>query len=90
VFSRKRKPKNIDFLSLPDHEKIKRLREIKLKLRTNLAEEKLWRSFVEAETLTINGKLVTIDELNEGLTLPQKRHNKRRKAHHLDLRTNVL
>lgn len=90
MFRRKRKSKKTDFLNLPDHEKIKRLREIKLKLRVKLAEEKLWRSFVEAETLTINGKLVAIDELNEGLTLPQKHETKRRKGHHLDLHTNVL
>jgi len=90
VFGRKRKSKETDFLSLPDHEKMKKLREIRLKLRTKMAEEKLWRSFIEAETLTINGKIVSIDELNEGLTIPLKQRTRKRKTHHLDLRTNIL
>lgn len=75
VFGRNKKTKNIDLLSIPDSERIKVMREIRRKLQEKVIERKLMRSFVEAETLTINGEDVfNADEPLKGFTLSRDEH----------------
>lgn len=72
VFGRNKKPKKIDLLSISDSERIKVMREMRRKLQEKVIERKLLRSFVEAETLTINGEDVfNADEPLKGFTLPR-------------------
>ena len=76
VFGRNKKTKNIDLLSIPDSERIKVMREIRRKLQEKVIERKLMRSFVEAETLTINGEDVfNADEPLKGFTLSRDEHS---------------
>lgn len=70
MFGRNKKTKDIDLLSIPDSERIKVTREIRRKLQEKVIERKLMRSFVEAETLTINGEDVfNADEPLKGFKL---------------------
>jgi hypothetical protein len=75
VFGRNNKTKNIDLLSIPNSERIKVMREIRRKLQEKVIERKLMRSFVEAETLTINGEdIFNAGEPLKGYTLPRNGH----------------
>lgn len=73
MFGRNKKTKNIDLLSIPDSERIKVIREIRRKLQEKVIERKLMRSFVEAETLTINGEdIFNAVEPLKGFALPPR------------------
>jgi len=54
----KKKLKKLDLLEMPNPERIELIKEVREKLRQKMAEAKLWKSFIEAENLTINGKAI--------------------------------
>jgi len=54
----KKKTKKLDLLEMPNPERIKLIREVRENLRQKMMEAKLWQSLLEAENLTINGKIV--------------------------------
>ncbi|MGQ9545439.1 MAG: hypothetical protein ACUVQX_06605, partial [Candidatus Bathycorpusculaceae bacterium] len=60
--SKNKNSKKIDISKMPKNERIKLLREVKEKLREKIIEAKLWQSLVEAETVTINGKTVFLEQ----------------------------
>lgn len=55
---RNKKPEKIDLLVIPDSEKIQVIKEIRRKLQEKIIEEKMLRSLLETETLSVNGNLV--------------------------------
>jgi hypothetical protein len=66
----KKKQKKIDLLQMPDVEKHKLMKEVKENLRHMAVEAKLWQSFLESDSVTINGEKVHCDESElRGLTL---------------------
>ena len=58
----KKKTKKVDLLEMPNPERIKLIREVRENLRQKMMEAKLWQSLLEAENLTINGKIVCKEE----------------------------
>ncbi|MEM2118585.1 MAG: hypothetical protein QW840_00485 [Candidatus Bathyarchaeia archaeon] len=56
------KPKKVNLLELSDAERYTILREIRNSLQQKAAEAKLWQSFIESDSLQINGKNLTINE----------------------------
>lgn len=58
-----KKSKKLDLLELSDVERIELIRAIRESLQQKAVEAKLWQSFVEADSLTINGKTVHCDGL---------------------------
>jgi hypothetical protein len=55
---KEKKPKH-NLLEMPDTERNKLIKEIKEVLQQKVAEAKLWNSLLEAENLTINGKILS-------------------------------
>jgi len=53
------KKKKPNLLEMPDSERVKLIKEIREALQQKAAEAKLWHSLVEAENLTINGKILS-------------------------------
>ncbi|MGQ9743822.1 MAG: hypothetical protein ACUVQW_04300 [Candidatus Bathycorpusculaceae bacterium] len=75
--SKNKNSKKIDISKMPKNERIKLLREVKEKLREKIIEAKLWQSLVEAETVTINGKTVFLEQESlKGLQLTSDAHFK--------------
>lgn len=67
---KKKKQKKINLLEMSDDEKIKVIRKVKEKLQQKIVEAKLWKSFVEAENLTINGAAIQCEYVEfKGLSL---------------------
>jgi ribosomal protein L7/L12 len=67
---KKKKPKKINLLEMPDSEKIKVIREVRENLRQKIVEAKLWKSFIEAENLTINGSTISCEHADfKGLSI---------------------
>lgn len=58
----KNKSKKIDLLEMSDDEKLKLIRAVKESLRQKAVEAKLWQSFVDSESLTINGEKVHCED----------------------------
>lgn len=54
----KRKLKKLDLLEMSNHERDQLIKEVREKLRQRITEAKLWRSLLEAESLTVNGNVV--------------------------------
>jgi len=54
----KKKLKRLNLLEMSNHERIQLVKEVREKLRQKVTEAKLWRSLLEAESLTINGDVV--------------------------------
>ncbi|MEM3577105.1 MAG: hypothetical protein QXX51_01440 [Candidatus Bathyarchaeia archaeon] len=66
----KKNQKKINLLEVSDAEKIKLMREIKQNLRQRVVEAKLWQSFVNAESITINGETIQWKSMDlKGFTL---------------------
>ncbi|MGQ9531049.1 MAG: hypothetical protein ACUVTC_06400 [Candidatus Bathycorpusculaceae bacterium] len=75
--SKNKNSKKIDISKMPKNERIRLLREVKEKLREKIIEAKLWQSLVEAETVTINGKTVFLEQESlKGLQLTSDAHFK--------------
>lgn len=73
MFWSKKKREKLDLLSLSDSEKTKVIEEIRQKLQGKIREEKRLRHLLEAETITVKGKVVyEADEPLKGLILPNK------------------
>ncbi|MDH5481639.1 MAG: hypothetical protein OEY22_01985 [Candidatus Bathyarchaeota archaeon] len=71
-----KKQKKIDLLKMTDAEKIKLIRDVRQKLRQKIVEEKLWKSFIEAENLTINGEAISRECVNlKGLSFSEVLRN---------------
>ena len=67
---RKRNKPKMDLLEMSDPEKFKLIKAVKESLQLKVAEAKLWRSFLDAENLTINGKTVQSADIElTGLSL---------------------
>ena len=67
---RKRNKPKMDLLEMSDPEKYKVIKAVKENLQLKVAEAKLWRSFLDAENLTINGKTVQSADIElTGLSL---------------------
>jgi len=65
-----RKHRKVDILGMPEIKRFRMLREIKEKLRTRIAEEKMLRFLMESEVLSINGRIVyRSDEPLQGISL---------------------
>lgn len=56
------KQKKLNLLDLSDAERYTILRELRNALRQKAAEAKLWQSFLESDSLLINGKDLTVNE----------------------------
>ncbi|MEM3700480.1 MAG: hypothetical protein QXL57_06410 [Candidatus Bathyarchaeia archaeon] len=54
----KKSRQKINLLNMSDLEKIKVIRELKQSLRQKIIEAKLWQSFVNTESITINGETI--------------------------------
>lgn len=68
--TKKRKSKKINLLELSDPEKIKMIRELKQSLQQKIDEAKFWQSFVNAESVIINGETIQWKNVDlKGLTL---------------------
>jgi hypothetical protein len=66
----KKAQKKINLLDMSDSEKIKVIRELKQNLRQKIVEAKLWQSFVNAESVIINGETIQWKNIDlKGLTL---------------------
>ncbi|MEM3694692.1 MAG: hypothetical protein QXJ11_01860 [Candidatus Bathyarchaeia archaeon] len=66
----KKTQRKVNLLEVSDTEKIRLIREIKQNLRQMAVEAKLWQSFVNAESITINGETIQWKNMElEGLTL---------------------
>jgi hypothetical protein len=57
----KKSVKKINLLEMSDAEKTLVLKQIKEKLRNQVAEAKLWQSLLNAENIMVNGKTVYND-----------------------------
>lgn len=67
---RNKKPEKNDLLSIPDSKKIQVIKEIRRKLQEKIMEEKMVRSLLKTETLTVNGNLIyAANEPLKGFTL---------------------
>jgi len=64
MIGRKKKKQKLDLLEMSDNDRIKLIKEVKEKLRQKAVEEKLWKSFLESENLTINGETVSCEAAN--------------------------
>jgi hypothetical protein len=74
---KKKKQKKINLLEMSDYEKMKLIREVKENLRQKIVEAKLWKSFMEAENLTINGKAIQCEYADfKGLSLNEILNNR--------------
>jgi len=62
-FRKNKKPKPIDLLALPEVERIKLIREVRQQLKEKAVEAKLWRTFMEADNITIDGDTVQSDQM---------------------------
>lgn len=58
----KKKSKKLDLLAMPDVEKYKLIKAVKENLQQKVAERKLMQSFLDSESLTINGETVHCEE----------------------------
>ncbi len=54
----KKKLKKLDLLEMSNPQRIQLIKEVRENLRQKMAEAKLWQSLLEAENLTINGKII--------------------------------
>lgn len=55
----KNKPQQkIDISNMPKNERIQLLKEVRERLKERIVEEKLWRSLIKAEMVTINGNMI--------------------------------
>jgi len=61
---RGKKAKRTNLLELSAVERIQLIRKAKEKLRENVVEAKLWRSFVEAENVTVNGHSIHCGDID--------------------------
>jgi hypothetical protein len=69
--------KKIDISKMPKNERIKLLREVKEQLREKIIEAKLWQSLIDAETVTINGNTIFLEQDSlKGLQLTSDTHFK--------------
>ena len=59
----KKKNRKIDLLEMPTTERIKLIRKVKENLRQKAIEAKLWQSFMQADSLNINGKQIQLEDL---------------------------
>jgi hypothetical protein len=64
MIGRKNKKQKLDLLEMSDDDRIRLIREVKEKLRQKAVEEKLWKTFLESENLTINGETVSCEAAN--------------------------
>lgn len=65
-----RKHRKVNLLEIPEIKRFRMLREIKEKLRTRIAEEKMLHFLMESEVLSINGRIVyRSDEPLRGISL---------------------
>lgn len=55
---RNKKRKKIDLSSIQDSKKVQVIKEIREKLQEKIMQEKLLRSLLKTETVTINGKVI--------------------------------
>jgi len=62
-FRKNKKPKPIDLLALPEVERIKLIREVRQQLKEKAVEAKLWRTFMEADNITIDGDTIQSDQM---------------------------
>jgi len=53
------KKKKTDLLEMHSSERVKLIKQIREALQQKVAETKLWNSLLEAENLTINGKILS-------------------------------
>jgi hypothetical protein len=58
----KNKSKKLNLLEMSEVERYKLIRAVKENLQQKIAEAKMWQSFLDAENLTINGKIVLREE----------------------------
>jgi len=73
MFWSKKKREKLDLLNLSDSEKTRVIEDIRKRLRGRIREEKRLRHLLEAETITVKGKVVyKADEPLKGLILPSK------------------
>jgi hypothetical protein len=56
------KSKKLNLLEMSEVERYKLIRAVKENLQQKIAEAKMWQSFLDAENLTINGKIVLREE----------------------------
>jgi hypothetical protein len=56
--NKKKKQKRLDLLEVSNVERIRMIRMIRDSLRQKVVEEKLWKSLVESESVTINGQTI--------------------------------
>ncbi len=59
---KQKKQKRVDLLQMPDVEKYKLMKEVRENLRQMAVEAKLWQSFLETDSLVINGEKVHCHE----------------------------
>ena len=55
---KKRNRKKLNLLEIPQHKRIKLIKEAREKIQQKIIEAKLWQSLLETEKLTINGNVV--------------------------------
>lgn len=73
----KKSRQKINLLNMSDPEKIKILRELRQNLRQKIIEAKLWQSLIEAETVTINGNKIFLEQDSlKGLQITNGAHFK--------------
>lgn len=73
MFWRRKRRKKIDLLSLSDSEKAQVMKEIRKKLQERLRTEKSLRHLLEAETITVKGKVIyEANEPLKGFMLPNE------------------
>jgi hypothetical protein len=73
MFRRKKKPENVDLLSLPDSEKAEVIKKIRRQLQERVRREKGLRDLLKVETITVKGKVVyDANEPLRGVNLPSK------------------
>jgi hypothetical protein len=58
----KNKSKKLNLLEMSEVERYKLIRAVKENLQQKIAEAKMWQSLLDAENLTINGKVVHCEE----------------------------
>ncbi len=64
MIGRTKKKQKLDLLEMSDNDRVRLIREVKEKLRQKAVEEKLWKTFLESENLTINGETVSCEAAN--------------------------
>jgi hypothetical protein len=74
--SKKKKLKKVNLLEMTDVEKIKFVRRIRESLQQKALEAKIWQSFAEVDSLSINGKTVHCQNTSpKGFSLPDVLRN---------------